>query len=121
MTGVDVFPVPIYGGRVMLCIKRDAYDRAHTSLEASPYKHTKDVRGVTSRHVDGDNKAVYLIGVFEDTQQTLVHELAHATFYILSHAGVPVTPKNDEAFAYLIDALFGECQKAIKRLRRRKS
>ena len=119
--GSESFPIPVYGGRVIICITREAHDREHEALDGGKYKQANQVRGVCSFHTEKDNRAVYLLGVFEETQQTLVHELVHLVFGVLSHASVPITRRNDEAFAYLMDTLFKESTDAIKRIRKRRS
>jgi len=118
--GAATFPVPLYGGRILLCITRDSYAEALEQLKDDPYDHIKEVSGVSSKHAELDSRAVYLVGVFEGGQKTLVHELAHTTFSILAHSSVPVNARNDEAFAYLMDSLFALCVDAMKEIRRRR-
>lgn len=45
----------------------------------------------------------------------LSHELIHAAVNILSGAGVTVSPKHDEALAYLHSHLLGQAREKIKR------
>lgn len=53
----------------------------------------------------GEN--LYLIGVFDNSIATLVHECAHATFYCCSDAGVTVkTDEANETYCYLLDRMF---------------
>ena len=58
---------------------------------------------------------------YEDTPHgisVLVHELCHATFNVLHHAGVQEKEGHEEATAYLLDNLVEKC---IKHLRSKKS
>lgn len=119
--GAHVFEVPVYGGRVALCLTREAYNKVSKAIDGTEYKQIHACRGVTQRMRDGNNSTVYMLGVFEDHDQTLVHELAHMTFAILAHAGVPINLKNDEAFAYLIDELYAKAREGIRKIRRRKA
>lgn len=45
----------------------------------------------------------------------LSHELIHASVAILSGAGVPITPKHDEALAYLHSHLLSQAREKLKR------
>lgn len=45
----------------------------------------------------------------------LVHECVHAGNFTLGHRGVKVSAKEDEAQAYLIQFIFHNCFKTIKR------
>jgi len=115
--GSASFPVPLFLGRVRVCITRDAYNQSHQFFEGLPYKYVKDVQGVSSKHLHKDG-TVYLVGIFSGGDGTLVHELVHTATSILAHSAVPFTAKNDEALAYLMDSLFVASKEAIKRARR---
>lgn len=121
--GCASFKVPVFAGRVVLALTRNNYAGALKKLEG---QHTptadslRNVVGQTSTVTTKDGRVLHVIGVFEEANKTLVHELVHATFRILTECGVPISRRNDETFAYLMDALFSESQKAIARLRRRR-
>lgn len=54
---------------------------------------------------------------YEDTPHgisVLVHELCHATFNVLHHAGVKEQEGNEEATAYLLDNLVEKCIKHLR-------
>jgi hypothetical protein len=54
---------------------------------------------------------------FDDTPAgigVLVHELCHATFNVLNHAGVKEEEGNEEAAAYLLDNLVEKCLKHLR-------
>lgn len=118
--GCATFPVPVYSGCVVLCLTRDGYNKVHKLVDGDEYKHIDSCMGVSARLSDKTGRSVYLVGVFDGGHKTLVHELAHTTFSILSHSSVTISARHDEAFAYLIDSLYGACADAMKRIRRRK-
>lgn len=100
-----VFDVPLFGGEVVLCRSRDewAYAMRH-------YKVEDDVSGHAGRCIqlcDKDtNERSYLIGVFNGSVSTLVHELAHAVFFILGVHGVETEQgRTNETFCYLLGHL----------------
>ena len=116
--GSVTFPVHVYGGRVLLCLTHKAYEAAHKVLDPKEETETYDlatVRGLSSRFSEMDHKSVYLIGYFDRKSPTLIHELAHTAFYIMSHAGVPISGENDEVFCYLLDSLYEAALLAMKR------
>ena len=113
--------MPVYSGRVVLCVTRDAWQRTQRQIDDSEYKNIAGVHGLSTRLYDTDkDESVYLIGVFDGRDRTLVHELAHTCFEMLTYSGVPISRRNDEAFAYLMDSLYGLVMDAAKRLRKRK-
>lgn len=67
-------------------------------------------RGCTAH--SGDRK-VSIVGVFDGTRGTLVHELAHATFNIMDYIGQPVDAEHSEAFCYLQTDLYEQAVKYL--------
>ena len=68
------------------------------------------VLGRTTEHKDGG----VIVGVFDGSRQTLVHELVHAVLFILSWKGMDPQDSSGEAMAYLLDYLYGEGCKLVK-------
>ena len=103
------FSVPLYGGRVYIFDNKDKARQAHEYLTKKPTEAMTGA-GRTTQFDNSDNGAVsYVICVFDGKTCTLVHELAHLTFFILDRAGVPVdVGANNEAYCYLLDTLFEE-------------
>lgn len=116
------FKMPVYSGRVIVCLTRPAFKKIRQ--EADGYEEGAELEhtyGVQVRTRDKKkNESVYIIGWFDKKLSTLVHELAHLTFDVLTYSGVRVSKSNDEAFAYLIDALLDETLSASKVASRRK-
>lgn len=53
----------------------------------------------------GEN--MYMIGVFDGKVSTLVHECAHACFYVCSDVGVPIdTSEPNETYCYMLERMF---------------
>jgi hypothetical protein len=111
---VNSFTVPIYSGTVCVYTSREEYSAAWKELEGDAVEDVDEMDGVSSRHSDKKKSSVYLIGVFDGDEGTLVHELVHTVFEMLSHAGIPISKRNDEVFAYLMAALYREALQAMK-------
>lgn len=63
--------------------------------------------------VTGEN--LYLIGVFDKSIATLVHECGHATFYCCHDVGVTTNPGDaNETYCYLLDRMFSHFLPHIK-------
>lgn len=115
--GSITFPVPLFPGRVLICQTRNAYQIAHKQLYGHEYEDVEGVRGLSSKAIY-NRKVVYLVGVFDRCDSTLVHELLHTSMSVLKYAGVPISKKNDEVLAYLMDSLFEASKTAMKKVRR---
>ncbi len=116
--GSATFRVPLYGGRVLICPTREAYSRALELLDGDPDPCTKEYVGVLLELSEGRKpvRKVYLLGWFDQNVGTLIHELSHLTFRVLRHAAVGISQTNDEAYAYLMDALYMKATKAARRI-----
>ncbi len=112
------FRVPLYGGRVLVCFTRDAFQDALEKFGEAPDAHLKEYSGVLQETFEGKktHRRVWLLGWFDKDVGTLIHELAHTTFRVLRHADVGISQTNDEAYAYLQDALYTKCIRAAKRI-----
>lgn len=53
---------------------------------------------------------VNLIGVFDDSLETLMHEANHAAINIFDAIGLPIKPDACEAFTYYSTFIFRECR-----------
>lgn len=70
--------------------------------------------GVTGLFIWRDDVMIILIETQEDKllqDSILIHEITHATFQLLESRGVPINIENDEAFAYLHQAIYLKCKK----------
>lgn len=109
--------VPLYGGRVHVARTRQEYQQATAYLKAVPMSDARIRRmaGLTGEFIGNDGDRLYLIGIFDGTARTLVHELGHVVFSILDTAGVPTGKGKREAFCYLQDFLYGAIVPAIRK------
>ncbi|TCG09346.1 hypothetical protein BZM27_05965 [Paraburkholderia steynii] len=103
---IPVFPIPIYAGKVLLCVTRDEWSSVAHAYDSDP--DTDGCKGLAIRHLNDDGRT-YVIGVFDGATDTFVHELAHTVFHLLGDVGIPVeSGEANEAFTYLIGWLMRE-------------
>lgn len=112
---VEGFHIPVYGGRIFFCRDAKAWNQCQKHMGSADTTDGK-VSGLCGELINSESgEVVYLIGWFAGGGATLVHELAHVTFFILDRAGVPVEPGGDnEAYAYLLDTLYTEAISTLK-------
>jgi hypothetical protein len=96
--------VPIYNRNIQLHITHASFNAA--LKEHAPEAHECDFH--LGRCVMSGKTNMILIGWFNQRKGTLVHELAHAVFFILETAGVNVNADDSEAYCYLLDYLCKE-------------
>lgn len=104
--------VPIYGTSYLFLTTRDDYEQCADYLTLQNRhmgSYTDECVGCVSKF-QRDGSVCYLIGVFDGSYGTLVHESCHLALNVLSRAGVPVDDQVSEPMCYLIDHLFSECQ-----------
>jgi hypothetical protein len=97
------YKVPIYGGRLVIYDKRETLLKALKKLRINSSVVESDMCGIFIPITLPTGSTMYLIGWFDKIPSTLLHELSHAVFNILSsrHIG-----KNEESFCYIIQHLF---------------
>ena len=83
-------------------------------------ENTKSYEGMY--HQEDDFRLIWLqeipmtVGKYSD----LVHEIEHATFYLLKSRGLQHTEESDEAYAYLSGYIFEQVDSLIVELREKK-
>ncbi|WP_288654648.1 MULTISPECIES: hypothetical protein [Pantoea] len=102
------FFVPLFHcANIYLCVTKDEWQQAISNLN-QPEQNLSFSNGRTMHFCNestGEN--LYLIGVFDQSISTLVHECAHATFYCCSDVGVSIrTDQPNETYCYLLDRMF---------------
>lgn len=108
--------VPLFHcANIYLCISKDEWGKAEESIGVQRADLT--FSNGRCRHfvndVTGEN--LYLIGVFDNSIATLVHECAHATFYCCHDVGVTTNPGDaNETYCYLLDRMFNHFLPHIK-------
>lgn len=93
--------IPIYGGTIEFHTNYDTYK----SIYESKFGHDPgELMGIAYSD-DGVN---FLIGVFDGSPQTLVHEMVHTAVKILDRCEIELADSNSEPLAYLVDWLFNK-------------
>lgn len=106
MTGVKTWRVPIFYATVHFTTDRAKYRALAKRLGEAADAPLEGGRCFTS--VNSDGRLVVVCGVFQRRVSTLSHELNHAAFYILQHAGIDARDSDGETFCYLQGALLEE-------------
>lgn len=123
-----VIDVPIYKGWVIVSINqtddqfiksymkaRGITDRTLAELACSSVQQDHEVEQGKTSHMAG-NVMIRVYSPVETPEQysTLVHELFHATDFILDYRGMKLVDGSDEAYSYLIGYLMEETMKSYK-------
>lgn len=115
------FEVPIYGGIVKVYDLREEFVKdykVYVKEKDEPDDDFTNADGATAiSETDPDGYPVYLVGIFEDDVDTLVHECAHLTIHIVERAGFEITNDTSEPFCYLLGDLFLKIQSALETLK----
>jgi hypothetical protein len=107
LLGIPAFPVPIFGGKLVLCTSPQEWDALAAAFGDAT--GTDGCKGLAMRYDSEEHGRVYAAGVFDKAVDTLVHELAHATFFLLGDVGIPVASGEDnESFTYILGWLMRE-------------
>jgi len=108
-----VLDLPMFGGRVMLVRTYSEWNAAVTELKGDDASHNlieEDSHlGCEVRIAKSDTCPIttFLVGVYDGTRRTLLHELSHATFDICGYYGIPTDAGDaNEFYAYCIEHLF---------------
>lgn len=105
---VGMFPVPLFGGDIVVCRDRTEWRSACEFFGLDDDSEGFAGRSCQMRHT-GTGKRIYLIGVFDRSVGTLAHELAHALFFLCGHVGVDIAAGDtNETYCYLLGHLMHE-------------
>jgi hypothetical protein len=103
---IPAFPIPIYAGKVLLCVTRDEWASVAATYDSDP--DTEGCKGLAIRHLNEEGRT-YVVGVFDKAVDTLIHELDHTTFHILGDVGIPLEDGGaNEPHTYLLGWLTRE-------------
>lgn len=110
------FFVPLFHcANVYLCVSKDEWIQAEAHISVPPADLSSSVGRCRQFVSDKTGENLYLIGVFDNSLATLVHECAHATFYCCNDVGVTVkTDQANETYCYLLDRMFSHFLPYIK-------
>lgn len=109
LAGITCVQIPLFGGWLMLTLDREQHDRAMAWL-GQPKSPDSDFNclGFCQDFDDKEDRQCIVVHIIDWRLDTLVHELAHATFKILDRRGVETGDGDRETFCYLIDHLFAQ-------------
>lgn len=107
--------IPLFNtANIYLCRSKEEWRQAELCLGV-PAANVEFCNGMCrhfSNNETGEN--LYLLGVFDNSSATLVHECAHAAFYTCNDTGVQVdTGRPNETFCYLLDRMFNHFHQYI--------
>lgn len=112
---IKMLAIPVFGGRVGLCTSREEFLQALMYLsQSTPENDLAYAAGVTTGLRSPTAGRLYLVGVFDGTLRTLVHELAHVTFMLSDDIGIETDDGAREAFCYFLDSMFEQFQETIE-------
>ncbi|MDF7631447.1 hypothetical protein PUG46_19535 [Erwiniaceae bacterium L1_55_4] len=108
--------VPLFEcANIYLCKSKEEWMQAEACIGVPAANLSTSVGRCRQFVNDKTGENLYLIGVFDDSLATLVHECAHATFYCCSDVGVTVkTDEPNETYCYLLDRMFSHFLPHIK-------
>lgn len=72
-----------------------------------------EITDVGVGHCSTDGYGCIVFGVFDKKLSTLVHELSHVMVHIFEYIGMNINNHTTEAFAYLMDNLYTQCENLI--------
>lgn len=108
--------VPLFEcANIYLCRNKEEWMQAEACIGVPAANLSTSVGRCRQFINDETGENLYLIGVFDNSLATLVHECAHATFYCCSDVGVSVqTDQPNETYCYLLDRMFSHFLPHIK-------
>lgn len=103
---IHLLEIPIYGGIVKLTDKHDEFVEMCNDAGIEFEESLESYRGITQEARNDDGTVEYIVGIFSDGQQTLVHELLHVTLMIISDRGFSAHDGHGEPACYLMDYMW---------------
>lgn len=108
---LKTYSVPIYTGRVELYTDWDDF-AANASFCGEELSQWTSGCTIASRN-KSTNERIYMLGVFDGTLQTAIHEMAHVAMMLLEDVGVKANEGMGEPFCYLLDSIWKYFEKAL--------
>ncbi len=95
--------IPVYGGTLYFFTDFAKFNAHHKKAQK---EEVENALGWTASYDEG-GKHNLLIGVFDGSPQTLVHECIHAGMYVFERCNIDPTAESGEPYAYFVDYLYG--------------
>lgn len=99
------FNVPLFGDLVTICHDKAEWDDRRMALnpDAEPWG---PCAGAVSTVTQPNGQTEYLVGVFDGDPSTLIHELTHASLFIVQRHGIEPAGDNGEVLCRVMEALW---------------
>jgi hypothetical protein len=113
--GLYKIPIHLYGGIALFAKDRKAFEKGYKYLHGEDYPDdTTEGAGLTLREaISKDGTMYYLCGVFDEQQDTIVHESGHLATIVMKRAGINAHDDDGESFCYLLEFLYNEFSKKV--------
>ncbi len=113
---VQSYLIPLFHSSwVYLFTTIDDWKQAHRHLGIEVNNLSRINGCVRHFHDPSTGENMYMVGVFDGKLSTLVHECAHACFYVCNDVGVRVdTAERNETYCYMIERMFERFMPYIK-------
>lgn len=102
--------LPILGVNMNICFKQK--DFIYLCEKYQDYTFERELSSNGECLMNQENREV-TIGIFNNDLGTVVHEITHATLFVLDTAGINPFDSNGELMAYIQQHLFYEIQKRM--------
>lgn len=106
--------IPIYSNKIILTTDPNEFEQLQSKHGCIELEYPIDhYRGLTQHYYNNEPSLVLLVGVFDRSIRTLVHELGHAALQICEDKGFNPHDGNGEPFLYLLDYLVDYFEKKV--------
>ena len=105
MIQINIAP---FKGTLYITKCREEYLKKRNEFK-EPVPDISDCIGIAS-----DENNCHVVGIFDGTVSTLMHELAHVCFKVLEYCSIEVSANNSEVFCYLQEYLMIEVLKELE-------
>jgi hypothetical protein len=108
--------IPIYSNKIIFVDNPEEYENIQSEKGVPESELSLDhYRGITNNYHNDELQLEILVGVFDGTNRTLVHELGHAAIIICEDKGFTPQDGNGEPFLYLLDYMVDYFENVMKK------
>lgn len=113
--GISKHQIHYFGGVCWFACDRKTFEKAYKYLHGEDYpENTEDAAGLTCEDpVFKDGTHIFLVGVFDKNQSTILHETTHLSLFILKRASINPMDDRGENLAYIIEHFVVEFSKKV--------
>ena len=113
--------IPLYGGEVRFFTSESRLRIDYEAMNGNDFKVGMSGCAIQFKPDDPVKERIWLVGVFDGTQRTLAHEMAHVALNICQNVGIDPQSSGGEPFCYLLDALVGAFEEKVARVAKKDS